>query len=620
MLGRRRRIQGVTVDIDDLMLRGVRFRTEITDAVLSAEVVRSMEGASSLSVSVQDDDHELVNSKLLEAKFDLTLDRLGFRYRGADDDGEGGLAMKFESREVARLRAQTGHVKALRNKATRAEFALMLVRELKRNPIPFFSPALHVVQPIKTKREAKEVRDTKDEQRAPGLGPNARITVKGVRADASQIAIADEILDVCMSLNCSFRVMSMAIACATQESNMVDLGSGDYAHPDSRGPFGQWNVPYPNNGTIVGATRGFLLGTPAGDHFGIIEYDKQNPDANFSLAIAAVQRCREDLVMEYQQWKDEANATVEAYLGGATAGEGGSVEITREIPYAFERKKNENSWTCLTRLADEVNWRCFESAGMIYFVDDTYLLRSRIRMRVNDDSDGIDKIAANYVGTKKVHEATISGRARSWAAPPGTVVVIEGRGRADGRYLVKEIRSGLFNDDFEATLIRPGRPLPEPPAQTKTISRDRPSRGGRGSSGTGDADKMVKWAISNVGVTEGSAKHRKWASDIGNSVGDPWCAIFIAYGLKHVCGMELPATAAYTGDWLTWSGGRRVSPSNPEPGDLMIYDWGDGGRTDHIDLYIGDGECIGGNEGPGAVVRAPFDSSQVVGCVRPNYA
>lgn len=616
-LGRRRRVQGIDVDIDRLTLRGKRFRAVITDAITSADVARTIEGASTIDLGIYDPDHDIVNHPLLEQRFVTNLDGLTFEYLGVDDDGTGGLTMRFESEAVARLRRQRGHVKALRRDMTRAEFLLMLVRELKRRPIPFFCPELHVIQPIRNKREHRRERVDRDVRREPGFPPNANITVKGVKADSSQRRIAETILDVGMSLKANKRVLMMAIACATQESNMVDLGSGDYAHPDSKGPFGQWLVPYPEAGDLVKACRYFYLGN--GEHFGIIEHERKNPKRNFSLTIADVQRPREDLRMEYQQWQDEAERTVELYLGGAAAG-GGTIEQTKQIPYTFERKKKESTWACGTRLAEEVRWRWFENAGMIYYVADDYLMTSRVRMNVHDEARGIDVIRANYDSNMPVQEITIAGRARDWAAPPGTVVRLNGRGMADGRYLVKDVRASLFTPNVEITAVRPTPELPEPAAQTKTIRRDRPDGQGRRTPGRrSEAERMVKWALSNVGVGEGSAKQRKWAADVGYSSGDPWCSIFLAYGIKHVTSLTPPSGAGYSGAWFSWSDGSRISGNNLQPGDFIIYDWGDGGITDHVDLYVGDNQTVGGNVS-NAVVKGTLSRSSVVGYVRPNYA
>lgn len=489
-LGRRRGVQGIRSNVDDLLFHGHRFRSKVSDAILEANLRRTIEGASTIELTLADDKRELLTRPIFQTQFDLEIDNLWFRLQAINDGGDD-LGLTFEARDVNRLRRKTGHLKALRKDMTRAEFILLMVRELKHPAVPFFSPQLHVVQPIRSRREHRKTRKDRDERREPGLGPGSNITVKGVRANSDQIRIAETILDVGMSLNANKRVLIMAIACATQESNMVDLETGDYAAPNSKGPFGMNLLYYPNAGDLVAACRYMYLGIP--DHAGLIETERANPGMSFTETIATVQRPREDLRGLYQQWREEATRTVEEYLGGSSTGTT-TYEVEKKIPYAYERKEDENSWAAMTRLASEVRWRVFETNGLVYYVSDDYLLRSRVRALITPDTPGIDTIRATYHGNKKVEEATITGRAREWAAPPGTVVRIAGRGKANGRWLVHDVSSSLFSEDFEASLRRPVEPLPEPPPEVKTITRTVSGDSPGGSSG-GPTDDLSQVKI-----------------------------------------------------------------------------------------------------------------------------
>lgn len=130
----------------------------------------------------------------------------------------------------------------------------------------------------------------------------------------------------------------------------------------------------------------------------------------------------------------------------------------------------------------------------------------------------------------------------------------------------------------------------------------------------------VRFLESKVGVTEGSKLQRKWAADLGYSWTLPWCSIFVAYGLKHHGGFDgkLPSNPAYSGAWLSWSHGKRVSYSEARPGDLLIFDWGDGGMTDHVATYVGNGIKIGGNEAD-RVEKDAVPAGAIVGVVRPDW-
>lgn len=132
---------------------------------------------------------------------------------------------------------------------------------------------------------------------------------------------------------------------------------------------------------------------------------------------------------------------------------------------------------------------------------------------------------------------------------------------------------------------------------------------------------FLKFLESNVGLTENDPKRVAMARDVGADPSWPWCSVFLAYGLKHHGGFDgkLPANPAYSGAWLTWPYGERVSYSQSQPGDLLIFDWGDGGMTDHIATYVGGGLKIGGNEND-RVEKDAVPTSNVVGVVRPEWS
>jgi hypothetical protein len=144
----------------------------------------------------------------------------------------------------------------------------------------------------------------------------------------------------------------------------------------------------------------------------------------------------------------------------------------------------------------------------------------------------------------------------------------------------------------------------------------------RGSGGAvGNAAQMIRWAKATLGTQEGSAAQQKWAQAAGVAASAPWCSVWVAYGLKRM-GVTPPANPAYSGTWLEgWSGGTNLhttSLRSARPGDLLIFDWGDGGQTDHVALYTGGGKMIGGNQS-NEVSMIPVPTGNIVGIVRPHY-
>lgn len=136
-----------------------------------------------------------------------------------------------------------------------------------------------------------------------------------------------------------------------------------------------------------------------------------------------------------------------------------------------------------------------------------------------------------------------------------------------------------------------------------------------------DAKGALQFARANLGVTTGSSKELKLAASVGGAT-DPWCATFVSAVLKRV-GIQPPSNPSYSGAFAEdWKGGTNLNTTSlakAKPGDILIFDWGDGGITDHTAFYAGNGQMIGGNQGPGEVSEESVPAGNVVAIVRPHY-
>ncbi len=130
---------------------------------------------------------------------------------------------------------------------------------------------------------------------------------------------------------------------------------------------------------------------------------------------------------------------------------------------------------------------------------------------------------------------------------------------------------------------------------------------------------LVTWAKKYVGVHEGSALQIKWANDLGYSAALPWCSIFVANGIRaKFPKLSLPSNPAYSGSWASWKDGKRIAINKRRAGDLCVYDWGDGGLTDHVAICEGkNGKRVGGNQSD-AVTEEPIDAEFIVFVIRPR--
>lgn len=131
-------------------------------------------------------------------------------------------------------------------------------------------------------------------------------------------------------------------------------------------------------------------------------------------------------------------------------------------------------------------------------------------------------------------------------------------------------------------------------------------------------EQFLRWATAVKGTPEGSGRQHRWNAAAGVDASAPWCSTFIAYGLQKV-GISPPSSPAYSGSWLEWSGGAHIDGmADAKPGDLLIFDWGDGGITDHVGAYLGGGQYISGNDSNDTVGVSSVPEGNIVGIVRPK--
>lgn len=133
--------------------------------------------------------------------------------------------------------------------------------------------------------------------------------------------------------------------------------------------------------------------------------------------------------------------------------------------------------------------------------------------------------------------------------------------------------------------------------------------------------KLLQTAVKDNGAREGGAFHQAAAKFIGALLAWPWCSTSVGYWLHEALGYEreeLPDQAPYSGCWLAWAGGKRIRISKRQDGDINIYDWGDGGMTDHVALcQRSSGQRFGANQDD-AVNYRPENPEFLVAVVRPR--
>ncbi len=140
-------------------------------------------------------------------------------------------------------------------------------------------------------------------------------------------------------------------------------------------------------------------------------------------------------------------------------------------------------------------------------------------------------------------------------------------------------------------------------------------------------------ARNELGITESPAgsnrtKYGKWYG----LDGQPWCMMFVMW-VFHAAGLQdlLPTKTASCGALMraAQAAGCWVT-SGFQPGDVVIYDFSGGARTDHCGIVEsvtvtgvvsieGNTSQAGSQSNGGQVCRKTRTSSQIVGAVRPAY-
>lgn len=439
------------VNVADMLLDGKRMDNNVENHLTGADLDRTIDGASTVKLTVYDAARTLLKSGILAARVDIDVDMFKFSLVQVGKQGTS-LTLTFEDFLVNQLRAKDKPIKAKRGSVTRAEFAQRLVKEIP--GAKFVCPELHKKQPIAKKDDLSDTA-TKDEQKLNGFPVKNTLTVKLERATQEQLKNADAILQVGQSMGADQFVLQTAIATAIQEANLVNLPGGDGT---SVGLFQQvskgWGTATQRHDPAYAAASFFKQA---------IANHASNPKYTLTQLAQSVQKSA--FPNAYQRWGSEASDIVAAWSGD---GSGDSTNPTK--PYEFHRggagHKGENSWQCLQRLADEVHWRCYCIGMTIYFLPDRDLYAARPVDTISEDDEDIDNIDFDYDLGKDLTHAEVTCHMKRWVAPPGSCIIIKDMGPVNGRWIVSEISRSLYVDTTTINLIKPRKALPEPRSTT----------------------------------------------------------------------------------------------------------------------------------------------------------
>jgi hypothetical protein len=517
LLGEHRAVRGIASDIKEITLEGEEWVATITDTLVDAQLVRSIDQASTVSLRTEDGKDRLLLSPLFSTVQDIELDGLWFRFVQATKDDPFTTELNYESLSVARLRSYKGPKKAFRDMVTRAEFVAGLCTEAG---VPLWCPDLHVVQPIAG--DSGQAASGPSPSPSKGAGgkpdptgqaapqtPTAGSTAGPAKAEpsaATSSKVQQGITGKVEPVQVGQAMLANGFPADVDEISMgiaiVGCESGFDGNASAAGYWGEitGGVATAYNCPQTSCTQDLMLSTAAAHR----SYQDTRWGAWLPYEVANGNNCPGSAYQsKYRAAAEEAIRRGGGNIAAGAAGNSPGSTTTKNVRYAFEVKANETYWDAMQRLAEEVNWRCFEANGIVFFADDFALRDAQEpQMVVRKGDPGIDWVGFDYDYGKPVGTAKIYGRVKTWAAPPGTVVEVEEQGPVDGAYLVSEIDTPLIVPDTgkrtaEVTVARPQPPKAEPAAQT--ISTTTPG-GGTGAGGDTGAHPPGIGTFDNVQV------------------------------------------------------------------------------------------------------------------------
>lgn len=600
-------------------LTSIKFPTEkrgdqwfgVPRSVISGSIVRTIDGASSVTAVLRDPDRAVLRSATFQPNDEGRIEVAGpshvlgreFQLVGTAKQGDE-VTVTFEDYVVDRMRQMNTPRKARRGDVTRAQF----VRSLVPKGVPVHIPELG--EPVVyAKRPRREREILEKAAKNPGLDRGARITVKGLRATPRQLHTIELAMAEADRTGVDRRVTKAMLLAGIAEGQFVP----DRLNFRTKDAIGPWQVlrstgaalGIPRDGSdtsVVKAARAFLVGIN-GQGFRGGGYDarslyRQHPTWSAAQIAETVEGSGAGAGF-YSQWESEAEAILAAWGGGTVKEQrGGTVTYERDFFFTVGRPKGprgENVWEASGRLADEVGRRRFVVDGEFWYISEEDLFNRPVGLTISEDTPGIDGIDFDLDNGKKLKECTVGCRIDQFSGSPGGLVRVERMGPANGKWLIVSIEEDLFSPAATVTLRKPIKERPEPRGElvTRDIQPQDPAKPEDIDNVSDLRQKIVHYAKLSLTVNSG---HRRYSqSSAGFSQLDPTPATGRSDCSQWARAIYLRAGAPDPGlnTYQQIAKGKPINEANLKPGDLVFP-----ASQGHVELYVGGGKTIGHGSAP----------------------
>jgi hypothetical protein len=371
---------------------------DLAEAIQEVEIQTQIAGASFLKIHVIDAEPlwAITDSGLIAVNEDGLLNELqvefpeGSKYfwrlaavEGSTEISQANLILTFEDLVVARLREQWGHRTFPPGSTTRAQGVKALVAEanLKEHlnpPIRFVSPGQNRKEPVAEAKPTKTSTAKKNEETAAnrerGIHAGAEFKIKGASPSPIQRALANEVMGIANELNAGPLATEALIEACIDENDFTNNPGG------GGGSTGLLQL-IPSTAAALGVdplnvkqcVTAFLTNTKYHDvPGGAIGYAKAHPNASAAEVATALQGNAAGASV-YAAFHSEAQEIVHAAGGVRT---GGTTPTTSkesdvgQLSRGTQQNPDEDSWDCITRLAQEVTWFAFtDGRNTLFYFD-----------------------------------------------------------------------------------------------------------------------------------------------------------------------------------------------------------------------------------------------------------
>ncbi len=371
---------------------------DLATAIQEIEIETQIYGASFLKVHVIDPEWKIITSGLIKANEDGLLNELevefpersGYHWQlcaveGSTEISMANLILTFEDRIVARLREQWGHLTAKVGTTTRAQFVKQLVeqanlREKLHPRIKFVSPGINRVEPIEASATEKKERALKtpaaeskaeaERLKARGVHAGAELTVGGEAIGQTQREEANVLLKVAEELGAGQTATEALIYAAIGETRIGKVKSTSSA--GAKGTLQSLHAPY----DTLSQAKHFLLGEGDFHAGGAIKRSREISNPKQIAVEVEVPSIWPANSYETQaggtKFLTEAQQIIHA--GGGSSAGGSKHHIpesdVKQLSRGTATNPDEDSWDCITRLAQQVNWSAFtDGKDTLFYMD-----------------------------------------------------------------------------------------------------------------------------------------------------------------------------------------------------------------------------------------------------------